>query len=229
MKKSLSLLLIMSMIALNGCTPASGSAPDSSSSAASQEVSSEAPASEPEDNAPEALPSIPADAALYRGVVTGLVQEAEQWQVTLEKTPGTSFQDGAVTVLLDDTTDFWDGDPSVFAEGDHLELYYSSSASTPDGQTVIAVVRLMDAEAIYFNGIVKEILPNEENPSAGLLILTDLDGNSEIHYHYDENTQFYLDFDALQPGDKLNLFTTGIIAESMPPQGFFLEARPYQE
>ena len=82
---------------------------------------------------------------------------------------------------------------------------------------------------VNFNGTLKTIMENPDKPGEGRLAMVEAGTGQEVHFNYDKNgsTQLYLDFDALQPGDELNIFHRGAYTRSLPPQGFALEVRPY--
>jgi hypothetical protein len=113
--------------------------------------------------------------------------------------------------------------------GDYLEVFYGGA---PDDGPVIAIsARLLPpADLAIFNGILKEITLEEGQSREGSMLLTAIDRHSEHYFRFSsEFTQFYLDFDSLQPDDRLNIFYNGVSTRTAIPQSSALEIRPYAE
>lgn len=244
---SFALLLILGLAA---CT----APPTTDSSAPPIEVlPSSLPESTPDSEPQESqTPPIPADAAMYRGTVSDIVSDVGKStvQFTLTQADGTDF--GAPSLKFSFTADTRaDFTPEG---GQYLEVYYGRAPGAPlsadEVHNVITAIQYHSAEMVSFNGTVKAIDPHPDKPGQGWLVMVPLGvdiheaesypesaapgepflGNPEIHYSYDkEKTKFYLNFDEIKVGDKLNIFQSGAMTMSLPPQAFAIEVRPYAQ
>lgn len=215
------------------------------------------PDATPDSQPPESqTPPIPADAAMYRGTVSDIVPAVlldddtnkGSVQFTLTQADGTDF--GAPALKFSFTTDTHaDFTPE---DGQYLEVYYGRAPGAPlntaEAYNVITAIKYHSAEMVNFNGTVKAINPHPDKPGQGWLVMVPLGvdiheaesyppsaapgepfmGNPEIHYSFDkEETKFYLNFDEIKVGDNLNIFQSGAMTMSLPPQAFAIEVRPY--
>lgn len=239
---SISLLLALGLAA---CT----APPTSNSSTPPIEI---LPSSLPE-SAPESetqSPPIPADAAMYRGTVSDTVVTTPKegdpnqstYQFTLTQAEGTDF--GAPALKFSFTADTRaDFSPE---DGQYLEVYYGRAPGAPlntdEAHSVITAIQYHSAEMVNFNGMVEAISPHPDKPEQGTLVMALIPTSVEqslanpasdpyiVHFNYDnEETKFYLNFDEIKVGDKLNIFQSGAMTMSLPPQAFAIEVRPYAE
>lgn len=246
---SLSLLLALGLAACTTPPPQSaGDTPPLSASPAPSPDGSES-TTEPESQEPQ-TPPIPADAAMYRGTVSGTVSatstegDADKGtvQFTLTQAEGTDF--GAPSLKFSFTADTRaDFTPE---DGQYLEVYYGRAPGAPLSTTevhnALTAIKYHSAEMVNFNGTVKAINPHPDKPGQGTLVMASMPPLAEqslanpasdpyiVHFNYDkEKTQFYLTFDEIKVGDKLNIFQSGAMTMSLPPQSFAIEVRPYAE
>lgn len=96
-------------------------------------------------------------------------------------------------------------------------------------QTAITANLYPTAEMVLFNGRLESITPDPDKDGKGRMLLTELETNQQVVFHYSENTQFYLQVEELAQGDTLNILHRGAMTRSLPPQGSALEVRPYAE
>lgn len=64
-----------------------------------------------------------------------------------------------------------------------------------------------------------EILKITKEGKLDILVKTKGNTNEEILFHADENTKFNVEKDNLKVGDKVDIFYSGILTRSIPPQG----------
>ena len=169
-------------------------------------------------------PLVVADAALYRGTVTQIDGD----QITLEQEPGRDFGQASIQFLLDGETTKCNFDASLLEEGMYLEIYYGSG-DTADNQVprnAIAINYLGHVEQCIWNGEVTSLSDKDGYPT---LEIQSLQGDSSIIFRTGEETKFYLNQNDIQVGDLLNIYYSGILTDSLPPQGFALEVSPYEE
>ncbi len=219
----------------NGTASVTGDAvsQSSQSSVAAEEVSAP-PQEESSQEGEEAVaPLYVADAARYRGTVAAIDTALSGETIyRLEAFPGSGLDQQLLVTFDGARAEF---DLSEIALGDHLEVFYQAPQEEGCGLTcyeVIAVNRLMPAEAVYYNGILASI--NErENGEMDLVMV--LEGTPEDQwedlaiqfvFHTGEGTQFYCNSDDLVPGTLLNIYHRGVMTMSIPPQGSALEVRP---
>ncbi len=162
------------------------------------------------------------DAPLYRGVVTAISEEKGVYELRLEQVEGADFGYPSFMMHTSEAT----RSSFSFAElvpGNYLEVYYGERN---DGlpPVIIAANKLPPAVDCVFNG---ELTALEHQGSQGRLEMTALSNGEEIHFNFDDSTQFYMDMESLKSGDKLNIYHRGTLTKSIPPQGFALEVRPY--
>lgn len=235
MKRNFLLLLMIPILLLVACgktddnSSSSGSSIDSGSSSSSDSGSS-VDSGDPEDSTHV---DAPADAAMYRGTISSVEKDGDDTLFVLKQAEGTDFGNAAITVRFTADTNY-EFKLADATEGKYLEVYYGIGAETDatTGATAewidaIAANLYHSADSVLFNGTVKGITKTDAN--SGSISIVGLDDNQETIYHYSANTQFYLDFEALKEGDKVNVFSSGVLAESFPPQGTILELRPYAE
>lgn len=176
---------------------------------------------------PDTIVSAPMDAAMYRGTVRSVEMQDGDIALVLAQAPGTNFGTPELTVILDKNTksgfDF-----ATIKPGNYLEVYYGipMEGGIPVDVVAIVVNRHLDATSTIYNGTIVEI---EAGEGGGRILLSPLEGNTETLFRYSDATQFYLDINALKPGDKLNIFFSGITTRSIPPQANALEVRYYAE
>lgn len=178
-------------------------------------------------------------------------------RVTLTQAEGTDF--GAPSLQFDFTTDTYaDFTPEEgqYLEV-YYGRAPGQALDTKAAHKALTAIKYHSAEMVLFNGYIKAIEPNTDKPDTGRLIMVPVreDANdkaelpgegessgsmvdplvtipsvNEIHYNYDKaQTKFYLDFDQLKVGDRLNIFQSGAMTMSLPPQAFAIEVRPYAE
>lgn len=187
------------------------------------------------------LPPI-ADTAMYRGTVISADTTAKDANgnpavnVVLKQAEGTNF--GAPQLqftFVDDTRIAFPLETLVSLEGKYLEVYYSyATRNAPDADELyeVLVAECYEDEAMYnFNGTVAEIVPHPDKEGEGRLLMNDMssDNGFQVYYLYGPDTQFYVNFDEIQVGDKLNIFHSPAMAMSMPPQSAAWEIRPYND
>lgn len=251
MKKYLTAILASAMIlSLAACQPAAPSAQENASSSQAQSESLPPPSvpeqssSAEENPVPEEI-SEPtagdtdqdeiyvADAAMYRGTVEEIEKAAEETLLTLRQAKGTNY--GAASLKFRFTKDTMTSfDLETLEKGAYLDVYYGIDlGKEPDTAQIydaIGANKKQPAEMVNFNGIIKEISPDPEVEGKGDLVMEDIENGQEVIFHYDgENTQFYLNFSDLKPGDKLNIYHRGVYTMSLPPQGGALEVQEYAE
>lgn len=174
-----------------------------------------------------------ADAFLYRGNVIKSELKDGKLVVTLQQATGTNF--GAPTLtfgISDDSRISFPAEQLASLDGKYIEVYYSymtKNAPNPDEvYDAIAVNSYGEEGMVNFNGTVTEIVPDADKPGEGRLLMTGDDGNDfQVYFLYSGETQFYMNFDDIKVGDKLNIFHSPAMAMSMPPQCSAYEIRPF--
>ena len=176
------------------------------------------------------IPQMVAGGAIYRGNITAIELDGETI-LTLEQVKGTNFGYPSVSVKLTDKTNLIPAEINLIV-GMYVEVQYGAPV---DGQPLeepveaISLKMLMSAEALVFNGEVISINPGEK-PDTGTLTLRRLESDSDDWiYRYNEETSIYLNLDELKVGDRLNVFTNGLMNPSFPPQATAVELRSYYE
>ena len=214
--------------------PAGESGPGSSAAQPAAESGS-GPESEPQEAEPME-PFYVADAALYRGTVTSIdTTLSGETLYKLEAYPGSGLQEQLLAVPTGDTKASFDF--STVALGDHLEVFYGAPPAGEEtcGLTcydIIAVNRLLPAEAVYYNGILVKAEEREDGSLDLVMVPEDTaqpdweDPMKQFIFHTGEDTQFYMNEADLISGAHLNLYHRGIMTMSIPPQGGALEVRP---
>lgn len=239
MKKILVLLLASSLVmATTACTPKQVGSPSSNLVSATPPVVSDAPSSSSVPSSESDVPTSStfeilkvADAAMYRGTVTNILDNNDNTVVTIRRANGTSFDMETLTFLVTKDTKL-SFEPDKLVTGVYLEVYYGSKPGEKPTKDVdaIAINLYPSAEIVIFNGTIKAIEPNAEKEGEGRLVMDNLEREEEVVFNYDQaNTQFYLTFDDLKVGDKLNIFHRGVYTRSMPPQGSAIEVQKYVE
>ena len=165
-----------------------------------------------------------ADAALYRGIVADVENDGDQINVTLKRAVGTNFGAEQITFLITNKTNI-KFNKSEIQEGRYLEVYYGGT-SYESPQTALAVNLLPDADKCNYNGVLDTIVTVTPDQSGALILILD-DGETKMSFPYSSSTQFYLTFSELKEGDKLNIYTTGVILETNPAQSDAKEVRPF--
>lgn len=236
MKRHFLLLLLIPMLLLSACgktngdSSSSGSSVDSGSSSTSDSGSS---STDSGDSDGSTHVDAPADAAMYRGTISSVEKDGDDTLFVIKQAEGTDFGNAAITVRFTADTNYKFKLEDA-TKGKYLEVYYgdgdetdATAGATPEWVDAIAANLYHSADFVLFNGTVKSITKADDN--SGSISIVALDDNQEIIYHYSADTQFYLDLDTLKEGDKVNVFSNGMLAESFPPQGTILELRPYAE
>ena len=212
MKKFILAAVLLLMAAIAGCA---GTPPENNP----------VPEPGPVGNLPESI--IVADAAMYRGTIIDIRQDADGLTVTLEQARGTNF--GSVqpmdVVIADDIVMSGFESLAELREGDYLEVFYGSIVRGGTSRAITARL-LPPADVVIFNGILEEIIV--QDGQTGHMLVNSMNGGGQHLFHFSpEFTQFYLNFDGLQPGDELNIFHSGVSTRSIPPQSSALEVRFY--
>lgn len=224
-------LLALSLTACGGKAPAQET-PAGPDSAEILPLDEEGAAEDAQEEASSEIPEpvYVADAALYRGSVTAVETAEEGALLTLEQAPGTNFGAPSMKFLFTSDTRL-SFEEEKLAQGAYLEIYYGAGSEKSQPVPAIGANFYPAADMVNFNGALKAIMENPDKPGEGRLAMVEAGTGQEVHFNYDKNggTQFYLDFDALQPGDELNIFHRGAYTRSLPPQGFALEVRPYAQ
>lgn len=173
-----------------------------------------------------------ADAAIYRGVVEDFaVNDKGQTVLMLRRAEGTSFSPRMNFALTENTAYSFDG--SSIGNGAFLEIYYCADAAQNDSETpteaeAVAINDLGLEELVNYNGTLVEVSPDPNKEGTGQLLLDPIDPNGmQYAFNYDSSTQFHLDFDALKPGDQLNVLHSAASTRSIPPQSAAFEISPY--
>ena len=170
-----------------------------------------------------------ADAALYRGVITSIQTGNNSEAIfILEQAEGTNFGYPVLEVVLAKSTKTTPEETN-FIEGMYVEVQYGAPAGgqIQEPVTAISVKRLMSVEGLVFNGEILSLHPGDK-PGSGSIMLRRIGSEADDwYYRYDADTSFYLNFDELKIGEKINVFTNGITNPSFPPQASALEVRPY--
>lgn len=206
MKKITAVLLAVWMVlSLTGC----------SQQAAINESSSSVPES---SSTQEVRPPAVADAALYRGTVTEVLDS----QLTVEQYDGRDYGESVIVFTLPQE------DPGSWQEGDYVEIYYGEIRETAPAQAdAISVYKVADqAETVVTNGTVKEVATAEDGEISGVLI-NDSNGQ-DVFFHIGTDTQIYMNQDDLQEGKEISVLHTGVFTRSLPPQGNALEISPWR-
>lgn len=228
--KKISLFLIASILSLSLMACGADAPAVQEESPAGPDPSQETPLEEEPAQEEENLASgkvFIADAALYRGTVTAVETTEEGTLLTLEQAPGTDFGSPSRQFLLTEESRLSFKSEQIVPNV-YLEVYYTGK--NPEEAALILGANFYEAaEMVNFNGTLSSVWESPDRPGQGSLAMVERDTGEEVHFNYDKNggTQFYLDFDALQPGDELNIFHQGIYTLSLPPQGIALEVRPY--
>lgn len=238
MKKLFAVILSLTVTAgMTACSPARPAA--TSGSTPSQPVPEsrqpESPSSQSESDTEVYERLYVADAAVYRGTVTSLAPGSDGgWVMVLEQAPGTNFGAPSLTFVTDENTRYSFPasklDESIV--GVYLEVFYGIAPGQPldasAQQKAIGINDYMTADMVNFNGVVMEVSSFDDKPGEGQILTHELgDENNVVAFNYSGETQFYLDFDSIAPGDKLNFFHSPAMTRSLPPQTFALEVRKY--
>lgn len=212
----------------NNPSPESGSPPVSSISDINDGSSSTSDIPE-ESQTGGGNPIYVTDAALYRGTITAITEEDGQTILRLEQAEGTNFGSAILNVAIDSNTSL-SFDKDKLEEGRYLEVFYGvpMDGGIPDPVTAIGINLLLDAAQCVYNGVVVEVQPSDD-PEAGTLLLYSGTETNTIYFHYNSQTQVYLNISELQPGDKVNIYYSGVVANSSPPQATAYELRRYTE
>lgn len=232
MKKVLTLLLALATAAsLAACgapeTPAEPGAPAPSASEPAEESSN------PEENEaePAALPGQErlsvADASRFLGTVEDFaVDDAGQTVLLMRRAAGSGLLPELKVTLTENTSYSFDG--TQLGNGAFLEVYYGGEPDETGAVDAIAVNDLISEDLVIYNGTLAEITPDPEKEGSGSLLLDPLTENGmQYVFHYDESTQFYLDFASLKAGDKLHVLHSPASTRSLPPQSAAWEISPY--
>ena len=165
-----------------------------------------------------------ADAALYRGNVINVEDDNGQLTVTLEQVAGTNFGAAEMNFLITENTNI-SFNQSEIVNGKYMEIYYGpTEGSSP---TAIVVNLLPDADKCVYNGVLEDFTPDEDSQS-GTITLKLNDSEAIMVFAYSSSTQFYLTVSDLQQGDMLNIYTSGSVSDTEPPQTGALEVRMYR-
>lgn len=160
----------------------------------------------------------PADSSMYRGTVVELYEDGDIISFTLEQETGTNF--GAPRIQVEAPASRAAG----IETGDYIEIFYGASIRNQEAVQAIAVRELTDASLSNYNGEVVSIDRDRKT-----ILCRGLETDSETIFRYTDNTQLYLDLDSLEPGDKINIYHSGMMTRSIPPQGNALEIRRYAD
>lgn len=215
---------------------AAGCAPKPSLSEEPQTSSSQAEPLEPPAETPvppaegeSQLPLTVADAAMYRGTVVELTTAQDGVLLTLRQPEGVDFGAATMKFFVNEDTRLSFG-RELLTTGEFLEIYYGEQPQSDEAaKQAIAINRYLPAEAVNYNGSVQEYLPSADKPGTGTLRMRELKSGQIVWFHFNEETQFYLDASAIKAGDQLNIFHRGMFAMSEPPQGYALEVRQYRQ
>lgn len=163
--------------------------------------------------------------SIYRGTITNINKSGDDRVLTLEKAKGTPFPK-TMTIKLDGST-VGDQKLAEYKKGDFIEVFYpvERGIKIPAAYTI---QKLLGAEALVYQGVLDEIRKNQEKPGNGVLIMKNQDGE-EIWFHYSNTTEFKTPLSQLRAGDSLSIYHRGIMALSLPGQGFALEISNYME
>lgn len=164
-----------------------------------------------------------ADAAMYRGTVTGLEEKEDGTVITLSQASGTDFGAKTMMFLISSmTTGYTD-----ISEGNYIEIFYGRPMQGrfdyTDIQNAIGINNLGMADMVNFNGTIQSIEKDGENITS--LTMIDIGNNQEVVFRISNDTNIYLTASDLKEGNKLNIYHRGIYTLSLPPQGFALEVR----
>lgn len=164
-----------------------------------------------------------ADAAMYRGTVTGLEEKEDGTVITLSQASGTDFGAKTMMFLIDSvTTGYTD-----ISEGNYIEVFYGrplqGGFDYTDMQGAIGINNLNTADMVNFNGTIQSIEKDGENITSFAMV--DIENNQEVVFRISNDTNMYLTASDLKEGDKLNIYHRGMYTLSLPPQGFALEIR----
>jgi hypothetical protein len=218
MKKiSIKLIALLLSVVISGCA-GNNATPDSPANQ---------PASDPAGGLPASVMVM--GAAMYRGTITDIQEEDDTLRVMIEQAQGTNFGHPTLTVAIGEDIVFSGFyAPAQLQVGDYLEVFYGQA---PEGEATAISARLLPAaELVIFNGVLEEITVEEGESRVGYMRLSAMRDDGAHVFHFSPAfTQFYLDFDSLQPGDKLNIFHSGVSTRSIPPQSSALEVRYYAE
>ena len=216
MKKLFLFAALLSVLLLAGCgskqnETATGSAPDASTSSEASPL--------PEDTLGKVM-----GAAMYRGTITDITEAT----LTIEQYSGTNFGYPSLQFTIDENTKM-NVKPEELVLDMFVEIYYGPPSGGGLVQPVkaIQVKKLPGAELVYVNGEVVKL--TSASGQEGTILIKRTDDMGEVLVHYYANTQFYLNFDDIKEGYKINVFTTGAATHSIPPQINALEVRPYAE
>lgn len=163
-----------------------------------------------------------ADAAVYRGVVDDFaVDDNGHTALILRQVPGTDFGYPVLQAVLDENTRY-SFDTTGMGNGSYLEIFYGGQPDASGTVTAIAVNDMGPVDLVVYNGILVEA-----NTEENYLLLDPVDENGmQYRFNFNDSTQFYLDSNALAPGDKLNVLHDAASTRSIPPQSFAREVRP---
>ncbi len=159
-----------------------------------------------------------ADCPVYRGTVVDIFQDGEMAFFTLRQEQGTNF--GIAEILVQAPISRTDG----IKVGDYIEISYTFSQADPQIAQALSLKKLTDAALSNYNG---EVISIDRQNS--VILCRDWESSSETLFHYTDSTQMYFDFDSLKQGDKINIYHSGALTRSLPPQGNALEIRRYAD
>lgn len=227
--KTVCFTALLVLIFFAGCAAAAAGAPFASG----QESAASEPPSSP--GASQAVSSSDPDAgsksktpAVYRGTVRSIDRREDGTHLTLEQAEGTDFGAPLIRALITPSTQT-DFKLEELKEGVYLEIHYlcARDFDFTSEIPVESAQNLRLSEMRNYNGELLELIPNEEKPGCGTLLMKALDGDFTFLFFYNENTRFFPDPSALKPGDRLNIFRAAAATMTSPPQGAALEVRYY--
>lgn len=174
-----------------------------------------------------AVPTV-ADAAMYRGTVASISVDGDINYITLKQEKGTNYGYPVkqFKITADTKTDYTKDQLEL---GSYLEVAYGSSSNIEEVSTAITASLLNEAEFSVYNGTVVSVTPVKGSADEGSILLKDKSSNNQTVFHYNKDTQLYIDKKALKKGAVLNIYHSGALTRSVPPQGNALEIRAYSD
>ncbi|WNY28949.1 hypothetical protein MmiEs2_11620 [Methanimicrococcus stummii] len=171
----------------------------------------------------------PADAARYRGNVTGISVTNNETIMTLEKVKGTGG-DASMNFVFGDNSkaNFNLTDLKI---GQYIEVYYGIPAGDvkPDPATVIVANVLQNADMVVYSGEIVNVTPavDVNNSTYVGKLEVKLENNTTMIFNCGNSTQFYMNMSDVTAGTKVSIYANWIIQTSMPPQTTAYEVSKY--
>lgn len=163
-----------------------------------------------------------ADAYMETGRVIEIFETESGLAVLMED------ENGQIIFHIDENTKL-NVEMDEIAVGDTLEIFYDGvlTRSFPAQGNAIAVNKMAPVKYAVLDGEVMEVRFTNDEKTEGMIVVTQLDSENVVIFHFDELTKMNLDAEAIESGDLLHIHHSGAFMYSMPPQGIAFEISAY--